>query len=105
MPIVKQRVSLTTAYYHSAGHRIGAHAVIALNTQRTNQRIRLFPSCLAATIYSPSSPTTETCPKTTGPPNSGDGTDVCIGDGLMAKPLMAKATAVWLVDNTTISFK
>ncbi len=23
----------------------------------------------------------------------------------MAKPLMAKATAVWLVDNTTISFK
>jgi hypothetical protein len=24
---------------------------------------------------------------------------------LMAKPLMAKATAVWLVDNTTISFK
>ena len=23
----------------------------------------------------------------------------------MAKPIMAKATAVWLVDNTTISFK
>ena len=23
----------------------------------------------------------------------------------MAKPLMAKATAVWLVDNTTLSFK
>ena len=23
----------------------------------------------------------------------------------MAKPIMAKATAVWLVDNTTLSFK
>lgn len=27
------------------------------------------------------------------------------GHGPMAKPLMAKATAVWLVDNTTLSFK
>ena len=24
---------------------------------------------------------------------------------MMAKPIMAKATAVWLVDNTTLSFK
>ena len=31
--------------------------------------------------------------------------DVTEGDLQMSKPLMAKATAVWLVDNTTISFK
>jgi hypothetical protein len=29
----------------------------------------------------------------------------CEGDRPMAKPLMAKATAVWLVDNTTLSFR
>ena len=34
----------------------------------------------------------------------GEGEDVVRRD-LMGKPIMAKATAVWLVDNTTLTFK
>jgi hypothetical protein len=44
------------------------------------------------------------------PPVSGAGEGVAFGSqisgvNIMAKPLMAKATAVWLVDNTTLSFR
>jgi hypothetical protein len=39
------------------------------------------------------------------PPISGDGKDMREGAWEMAKPIMARATAVWLVDNTTLSFK
>jgi hypothetical protein len=39
-----------------------------------------------------------------GQPISGIAQDLS-GDKQMNKPIMAKATAVWLVDNTTISFK
>ena len=54
-----------------------------------NQSIRPFPHCerliQAACV-------------------SGDGEN-WQGETLMAKPIMARATAVWLVDNTTMTFK
>jgi hypothetical protein len=55
-------------------------------------------------LFTPQVPQKETRPPA-GPPIQATG-KMCVKEMReMAKPLMAKATAVWLVDNTTISFK
>jgi hypothetical protein len=63
----------------------------------------LFPYSKNQLMYDTSSPQMETR-LMTGCLLQGEGEDVLRRDP-MGKPIMAKATAVWLVDNTTLTFK